>query len=1067
MNNTARKISRATCLLLLLVLSLLIYPQQSSARRVVRAGIYNYKPLVYSDSSGIAQGFFVKMLNAVAEKNSWDVQYVPGTWQEGMDRLKSREIDLVLCIGYTADRAKFLDFPKEFLVLDWGLVYKSKHSNINTIMDLEGKTVSGLKGSVFSAGFLELVKQFQLKVNFLETDQMSDIFRSVDSGKADAGVTSNIPGILNEAAYLVDRTPIIFTPVKLGFAVNAGSNGDLIAALDRCISEMKAEQSSIYYHELGHLYGKKDAGIPKEAYWAIAGVCVVLMWSISFIVVLRRKVRSKTAELSQQGRLMKSIINGTTDAVFIKDTEGRYIVVNDEVVRLFGRPRPDIIGCDDTHFFPAPEARFLMVKDRGVMEGSQVVTNEERITTSEGPRVYLATKGPLYDKQGAISGMFGISRDITSFKRAEIESHRYSQLLKRTGEIALVGGWELDLATQMLFWSEQVCRIHEVDPGKEVNVAEAIDYYPSEVRPVIRDAVDALIASGTAFDLELPMITAKNNRVWVRTQGEAEYSDGKIVRILGSVQNITERKQMEEQLRHSNEQLGFVLEGSQLGFWDWNMVTGEVARNERWAGMLGYSLKEVEFTVKQWTTLMHPDDQARAWKSISDHLEGRAALHEAEYRMLAKDGQYTWILDRARIVKRDAEGKPVRMSGTHTDISTRKRLEEEKQSLDQQMQHAQRLESLGVLSGGIAHDFNNILAIIIGHCALARMASGNAETSIAEIERAAERAAELCRQMLAYAGKSQFVQTQVNLGELVDDVVKMLKPTISQKVDIQLDLTPGIPPVSGDVSQLRQIAMNLVINASEAIGKGQGRIYLSLAPFDFAEGTLHKDYLGKAIAPGRHVCLEVADDGCGMDEETLRRIFEPFYTTKFTGRGLGMSAVLGIITSHKGALQLSSELGRGTTFKVYLPVQGGNPPEAEARGQADPSAPWQGSGTVLLVEDECQVRYVARALLENFGFDVVEAGNGKEALELFLSNPSQIALVVTDMGMPVMDGYELLVALKKFDTGLPIIISSGFGDVDVASRLDQKDVAGMIGKPYNTEQFRDVIKRVMQEAARH
>jgi PAS domain S-box-containing protein len=1060
MATSAPRLLRSAGIALLLVVSFLISPQHAEAKRTVRAGIYNFKPLVYSDLDGSAQGFYVKMLDRIAEKENWEVQYVAGTWQEGLDRLKSDQIDLLLCIGYTADRAKFLNFPKEFLVLDWGLVYKSKRSNINNIMDLEGKTVCGLKGSVFSAGFLELVKQFQVKVKFVETNQMAEVFRAVDSGKADAGVTSNIPGILNEAAYLVDRTPIIFTPVKLGFATNYGRNGDLIAALDRGIGELKANQGSAYYHELELLFGKKDSVLSKEVYWVLAGISAVLLCSLCFIVVLRRKVRQKTAELSAQGSLMESIINGTTDAVFIKDTKGRYVVVNDEVVRLFGRPRAEILGKDDTTFFPLEEADFLMAKDRAVMQGNRVGTYQEHITTLDESRVYLATKGPVYDKLGSVTGMFGISRDITDLNRAELESHRYSQLLKRTGEIALVGGWEIDMATLRLYWSELVCLIHEVEPDHPVTVEQAIAFYAPEARPVIQDAVRALMERGIPFDLELPMVTAKNNLLWVRTQGEAELCNGKIIRIIGSFQDITERKRMEEQLRQSNEQLSFVLEGSQLGFWDWNMVSGQVARNERWAEMLGYTLKEVELTVDQWTTLMHPEDHDIAWKSINDHLEGRTPLHEVEYRMLAKDGQYKWILDRARVVKRDANGKPLRMSGTHTDISKRKRAEAEKQSLDQQMQHAQRLESLGVLSGGIAHDFNNILAIIIGHCTLARQGSHSAANSIAEIERAAERAADLCRQMLAYAGKSQFVQSRVDFAELVDDMVKMLKPTISQKVEIVTELAAGVPWINGDASQLRQIAMNLVINASEAIGKECGRIYLALRECEFAEGGEHKDYLGKAVVPGRYVCLEVADNGCGMDGETVRRIFEPFYTTKFTGRGLGMSAVLGIITSHQGVLQLSSEPGIGTTFKVYLPAQGGDPdqevPVLEATRE-----PWQGGGRILLVEDEGQLRLVARALMEDFGFVVVEAANGREALELYQGNPAAIDLVVTDVGMPIMDGYDLVLELKKLDPELPILISSGFGDADVGTKLAGTRVAGMISKPYSAGQLREALQKVV------
>ncbi|MEI6305880.1 MAG: PAS domain S-box protein, partial [Deltaproteobacteria bacterium] len=246
----------------------------------------------------------------------------------------------------------------------------------------------------------------------------------------------------------------------------------------------------------------------------------------------------------------------------------------------------------------------------------------------------------------------------------------------------------------------------------------------------------------------------------------------------------------------------------------------------------------------------------------------------------------------------------------------RKKMEDERLALERQLLQAQKMESLGVLAGGIAHDFNNILAVIIGNCFLVKMDYETAETHIPEIEKSVERAAGLCRQMLAYAGKAQLTQAQVNIRILVDEMVDMLKATLPRNSAIKPDFTTGIPFILGDASQLRQIVMNLIINASEAIGENEGEILISLVKMKVGPDQYIKDHQGKDIPPGGYVCLEVTDNGCGMDEETKWRIFEPFYTTKFTGRGLGMSAVLGIIKAHNGALQLFSQLGKGTTFKV-------------------------------------------------------------------------------------------------------------------------------------------------------
>ncbi len=395
------------------------------------------------------------------------------------------------------------------------------------------------------------------------------------------------------------------------------------------------------------------------------------------------------------------------------------------------------------------------------------------------------------------------------------------------------------------------------------------------------------------------------------------------------------------------------------------------------------------------------------------------------------------------------------------DITDRKQAEENKKTLEQQLQHTQKLESLGVLAGGIAHDFNNILAIIMGYCSLTKLNYATAEQNIPIIENSAERAAGLCRQMLAYAGKAQLTKTKINMVEKVDKIVGMLKATLPKNAVIKTDLSAEIPLIEGDASQLGQVVMNLIINASEAIGTEQGKVDVSLARIKVIAGKEYEDYHGKPIPPGEYVCLDVTDNGCGMDDTTKWRIFEPFYTTKFTGRGLGMSAVLGIIKSHGGALQLSSQPGQGTTFKVYLPVIRKNSTGDTGLAVSAPSTPWIGSGTILLVEDEDQIRDIAKEMLEMFGFTVLEAVNGKEALEIYQKNAAEITIVLTDMGMPVMDGYELFHKLKSLDSELRIIVSSGYGDVGVSSRIGSDNMAGIISKPYNPNQLREVLKSVV------
>ena len=430
-------------------------------------------------------------------------------------------------------------------------------------------------------------------------------------------------------------------------------------------------------------------------------------------------------------------------------------------------------------------------------------------------------------------------------------------------------------------------------------------------------------------------------------------------------------------------------------------------------------------------------------------------LQDWDMRMLRADGSQFWAHLRA-VQANDGEYRIA-----FNDITDHKNAETERLELERQLQQSRKLESIGVLAGGIAHDFNNILAVIVCYCALIEQKPEQAGELVSEIEKAAERAAELCRQMLAYAGKTQLVPTLVKLPALVDEMLRMLKATINPNAAIKSDISADLPSIRADASQIRQIIMNLIINAAEAIGEAQGEIRIALTECEIGFGRSEKDHLGKVIPPGQYVCLEVTDNGCGMDAETRQRIFEPFYSTKFSGRGMGMSAVLGIITSHGGALQFESQPGRGSTFKVYLPV-----PESESAAEPLHVAafiPWQGSGTILLAEDEPQLMMVAKMLLKALGFDVFEAINGKEALELYRKHAAYITLVITDMGMPVMDGYELISELKKLDPQLPIIISSGYGDTAITSRFAEEDIAGFLSKPYGFDQLRAVLRSVVEK----
>lgn len=402
---------------------------------------------------------------------------------------------------------------------------------------------------------------------------------------------------------------------------------------------------------------------------------------------------------------------------------------------------------------------------------------------------------------------------------------------------------------------------------------------------------------------------------------------------------------------------------------------------------------------------------------------------------------------------------------TITDISERKRAEERRLQLERQMQQTQKLESLGVLAGGIAHDFNNLLTIILGNTSLALddlPPLSPANESLLTIEKTSLRAAELCRQILAYSGKGRFVIDDIRLGNLVGDMFSLLQSSISKKATLNLNLKEPLPPLHGDPGQIRQVIMNLVTNASEAIGDRSGVITISTGLMQCSREYLCEAYLYENLAEGLYVWFEVSDTGTGMDQETQRRIFEPFFTTKFTGRGLGLSAVLGIVRGHKGALKVYSKPGKGTTVKVLFPALAEGKFSAE-QGVAPKAGTWgwKGAGTILLVDDEESVRTLGTRMLERIGFKVLLAADGHEALDVYRNRRDEIALILLDLTMPQMDGEETLHELRRIDAKVRVVISSGYTEAEIAPQFAGKPLFGFLQKPYTLSALTQCLRDAM------
>ncbi len=464
--------------------------------------------------------------------------------------------------------------------------------------------------------------------------------------------------------------------------------------------------------------------------------------------------------------------------------------------------------------------------------------------------------------------------------------------------------------------------------------------------------------------------------------------------------------------------------------------------------------------------LIHADDLARVRDATVSALDEYRDF-EIEYRLRRADGAETWVLSRGRGVYA-ANGRLEAFEGLAIDISAQKKAEHERLALERKLLESQKLESLGLLAGGIAHDFNNLLTGILGHASLmrSRLPAGSPfEAPLRAMETASLRAADLCKQMLAYAGKGRFIVEPVDLGTLARGLVPLLEISLGRKARLRLALSPGLPPVLADATQLRQILMNLVINAAEAIATAgridDGEIVLSTELLHADQSRLNASATGAGLAAGEYVSLTISDNGCGMPADVTAKIFDPFFTTKFSGRGLGLAAVLGIVRGHHGALIVDSHPGQGSSFQLLLPAATASGPARDSRAPFVP-ATWTHAGRVLVIDDEETVRQFATQALTSFGLDAIVAKDGAEGLATFRVNPRAIDLVLLDLVMPGQGGEEILAGLRKIRPDVRVLLMSGYPEADLLRRLGPaRGTLDFLAKPFTRGSLAEKLRGLL------
>jgi len=760
----------------------------------------------------------------------------------------------------------------------------------------------------------------------------------------------------------------------------------------------------------------------------------------------RRKDDEAMEKLKRSHFFLTAVVENTTDAIYLKDTLGRYLMVNPAVTRFVGKPHEEIIGKDDTALFDPDSAAWIMSTDRKVMLSGKPQTYEEKVTSAGFTRTYFSTKGPIRDDEGNVVGLFGIARDITERKRTEdalrLSEERYHSLFENMRE-----GFAY---CRMLIENNEFRDFVYLDVNAAfeslTGLKNVVGRNVTEVIPGIREANPelfeiygrvALTGKAERFETYVDALG-----IWLSI---SVYSPGKEF-FVAVFDNITERKRVEEALRASEEKYRMVVEnaGEAIIIAQDGLI---LFANPRVSEILGVPAEKI--VGRPISCLIHPEDLDMVTAYHTKRMQGDQAPAYYEFRALTSAGEIVWLENSVVLTK--WEGGRAALSFLR-DITQQKRLET-------QLVQSQKMEAVGRLAGGIAHDFNNLLTVITGYVSLILCRLGNENPfhkEMVEIQKAAEKTADLTRQLLAFSRKQVLQPKIVSLNHIVSGMEILLRRLIGEDIELSIVLEKNVPTVMVDPGQIGQIVINLAVNARDAMPKG-GKLTIETKIIDLDDSFAQEN---PSLLHGPHVVLSVSDTGVGMDRETMSKIFEPFFTTKEKGKGtgLGLSTAYGIVNQSRGHISAESIPGKGTTFRIYLPKTDGIETSSEEVRSEEAGG---GEETVLVVEDEPVVRTLVTEILAAKGYPVLSAGSGEEATLLSRDFKGPIHLLVTDVVMTGMNGRDLADRISAERPGIKVLFMSGYTDDAIGHHGVLEDGIEFLSKPFSPATLVNKVRKIL------
>jgi PAS domain S-box-containing protein len=731
---------------------------------------------------------------------------------------------------------------------------------------------------------------------------------------------------------------------------------------------------------------------------------------------------------------------------------------SDEVYRILGISPKDFPPNAETFYKRVhPDDLAAVRREKEIVaKGLRRVEFEHRIIRPDGEvRNIRQVAEMTFGDDGVAILESGTIQDITERKRAESalreSEERYRKMLTHSPDALFV-----HVDGLLTFVNRAFCLMMRASNPSELIGKPADEVFRSGPGGHVPKKGQRSSVEQSAAPFEANLVRLDGTTVEVEaTSLDFDFLGRREVQVIA--RDISSRKLAESELRSSEERFKFVARAVSDVVWDWNLAADTLWWNDGFLTTFGFVAGEIEPSVAFWTARIHPDDRSRVVNGMRNAMRTGDESWTAEYRFQRKDATYAFVHDRGYIL-RDAAGKAVRMVGGMRDLTEKKKMEE-------QYLRSQRMESIGTLAGGIAHDLNNVLAPIMMAIELLKQGDGGEarRNKILEtIYASCSRGADLVRQVLSFARGVDHQHVAIRLRMLVDELTGIIRQTFPRNIRITTDVAEDLWPITGDPSQIHQVLLNLAVNARDAMANG-GKLGLAASNV-----TIDAQFAATSqeATPGTYVLIEVSDTGCGIPPEVRDRIFEPFYTTKEVGKGtgLGLATVHTVVKNHGGFLTLESEVGEGSTFKVYLPAD-------LAIRAADTSHPVSNilprghDELVLVIDDEYSILEITQQTLEAFGYRVLTASNGAAAVALYAKQANAIALVITDMMMPIMDGVATIHVLGCINPSVRIIAASGLELAENIARANTAGVHDFLQKPFTADTLVRKVREVIDRPA--